>query len=505
MPDGVSADWAKDRAALWNAVESTEKRKDARVARMIVFAIPHEIPAEAKKRYSVEFCQVVADKYGTVVDLSIHAPPVGGDPRNWHGHGLMSTREIEADGFGAKTVILDSAKTSGAEIMAMRKINAEMTNRYLREAGFSDRDVSELPLIDQGITDRVAGEHMGQVATAIERRGEVSEKRTNHEARLPEKLEAAAEAGELVREIEAADEQLQAANDAGGFELEPELEKLDERLQSVNDAGELDRELEKSDDRIIVLDGNLQAAIRERDKQERDKQEREKREREAAVKKLAAAEKKAGQTTLEKAIANRDKNQQTPLEKAIANRDKNQQKPERKAAQSVTGEKRPETKAAKIVREYEQDRGKRLTKKMQEYRQADKVIVVKLDKAEATRKKHQSQQPEPRTGVFAWTKQAEFKREYAAWQKVDQTLDKQVRGLAKEHDRLERGGEITAARQCGRSSPRWKRRIRENERCQESAGDRGRGTMGENERGYQKTVKEIGERRGKGHDQGIGD
>ncbi|MBZ4138292.1 MobA/MobL family protein, partial [Escherichia fergusonii] len=33
LPDGVGADWALDRSALWNAAEFAEKRKDARVAR----------------------------------------------------------------------------------------------------------------------------------------------------------------------------------------------------------------------------------------------------------------------------------------------------------------------------------------------------------------------------------------------------------------------------------------------------------------------------------------
>ncbi|MEY2336418.1 MobA/MobL family protein, partial [Acidithiobacillus ferrianus] len=30
VPEGINAEWAKDRSVLWNAAEAAEKRKDAR-------------------------------------------------------------------------------------------------------------------------------------------------------------------------------------------------------------------------------------------------------------------------------------------------------------------------------------------------------------------------------------------------------------------------------------------------------------------------------------------
>ena len=48
LPEGVSADWALDRSALWNAAELSERRKDARVAREFVLALPHELDAEKR-------------------------------------------------------------------------------------------------------------------------------------------------------------------------------------------------------------------------------------------------------------------------------------------------------------------------------------------------------------------------------------------------------------------------------------------------------------------------
>ena len=43
LPAGAEAEWARDRSALWNAAEAAEKRKDARVAREIEVALPHEL------------------------------------------------------------------------------------------------------------------------------------------------------------------------------------------------------------------------------------------------------------------------------------------------------------------------------------------------------------------------------------------------------------------------------------------------------------------------------
>lgn len=48
IPDGVTAEWAKDREWLWNAAEVAEKRKDGRVAREIEVALPHELDPEER-------------------------------------------------------------------------------------------------------------------------------------------------------------------------------------------------------------------------------------------------------------------------------------------------------------------------------------------------------------------------------------------------------------------------------------------------------------------------
>jgi len=71
--------------------------------------------------------------------VAIHAPHREGDQRNHHAHVLTSTRKLEAEGFTAKTRVLDSAKTGGVEIEQMRGVWAELQNRALERVGELER------------------------------------------------------------------------------------------------------------------------------------------------------------------------------------------------------------------------------------------------------------------------------------------------------------------------------------------------------------------------------
>ncbi|WP_162248399.1 MobA/MobL family protein, partial [Rhizobium sp. Root491] len=79
LPQGVPADWALDRSALWNAAEFAEKRKDARVAREFEIALPHELSTEGRLKAARAFAQDLANRYGAAVDFAIHSPSEHGD------------------------------------------------------------------------------------------------------------------------------------------------------------------------------------------------------------------------------------------------------------------------------------------------------------------------------------------------------------------------------------------------------------------------------------------
>ncbi len=71
-PDGAA--WAQDRAALWNAVEAAERRKDAKVAREYQVALPHELTPEERAGLVRDFAERLCARYGVAADVAIHAP-----------------------------------------------------------------------------------------------------------------------------------------------------------------------------------------------------------------------------------------------------------------------------------------------------------------------------------------------------------------------------------------------------------------------------------------------
>src|SRR3984885_15473656 len=98
--------WARDRANLWNAAESAETRKNARVAREYLVALPVELSPPQRLELVRSFSQELSDRYGFAVDFVVHAPRdfPGSDPRNFHAHLLATTREVTVEGLGAKTI-----------------------------------------------------------------------------------------------------------------------------------------------------------------------------------------------------------------------------------------------------------------------------------------------------------------------------------------------------------------------------------------------------------------
>ena len=197
-------DWARNRASLWNSVESAESRKNARVAREIQVNLPHELPAERRVALARAFSQEVSDHYKVAVDLAVHEPRPSGDPRNHHAHLLMTTREVSPAGLGAKAglelSIHERAKlglpSSSQEFTAIRERWATITNEALAEANIEAR-VDHRSLAEQGI-DREPKPHIPFAAYKIERAGKHSEVaesiRADYNARVQARQERQAQA-----------------------------------------------------------------------------------------------------------------------------------------------------------------------------------------------------------------------------------------------------------------------------------------------------------------------
>jgi len=184
--DDTDPEWATSRESLWNAAELAESRKNARVAREYLVAVPAELDRAQQIGLVRGFSRELAERYGFAVDLTLHAPRdfPGSDPRNFHAHLLATTREAQIEGLGAKTTLElgDRARRELGlepaiqELAFARQHWLAATNDALREAG---REVR----IERGPAGEQSRVWIPRVAFEMERRGFRSE--------LAERLRAA--------------------------------------------------------------------------------------------------------------------------------------------------------------------------------------------------------------------------------------------------------------------------------------------------------------------------
>lgn len=180
------------REQLWNSAERAEKRKDAKVAREWEIALPSELDAEQQRDLARAFTRQLVERYGVAADLCLHSPSRDGDERNNHAHIMTTTRVFESGKLGAKTRVLDSPRTSGNEVEAVRQLWAVMVNLALERAGHMER-IDARSLAAQGI-ERAPSIHLGPTATAMERRGIRTERGDLNRAAIapsPERAELA--------------------------------------------------------------------------------------------------------------------------------------------------------------------------------------------------------------------------------------------------------------------------------------------------------------------------
>ena len=176
---GEEMAWARDRASLWNTAESAETRKNARVAREYLVALPVELSPRQRLGLVRGFSRELADRYGFAVDFSIHAPRdfPGSDPRNFHAHLLATTREIALEGLGSKTTLDMNDASRGKlglkpaihELLHVRERWATVTNEALHEAHIAAR-IDHRTLEAQGI-DREPRPYIPRAAFEMERHG----------------------------------------------------------------------------------------------------------------------------------------------------------------------------------------------------------------------------------------------------------------------------------------------------------------------------------------------
>ena len=276
-PEGAPA-WAQDRAALWNAAEARETRINSVTAREWELALPSEIGAAERSAIVRDFAQELVSRYGVAVDVAIHAPHREGDQRNHHAHVLTTTRQLEPEGFAAKTRVLDSAKTGGVEIEQMRGVWAELQNRALERVGEIERvdhrslEKQRETALDRGDEvravelDRDPELKLGPAANSMERREKASAEREGREyVPVTERgavVHAARQAREAFRDMR---ERLDLARETYGIAREEGHGRVSAGLAALRAAAAKDRGARETGDLRERL-----ARITGRDDAERD-------------------------------------------------------------------------------------------------------------------------------------------------------------------------------------------------------------------------------------------
>lgn len=218
-PDHAHASWVQNREQLWNHAEAAEKRKDARLGREILFALPSELTELQRRELIDTMAKSLAKRYGSVVDVAVHSPSRYGDERNFHAHVLLSSRRIGQDGFGEKIHELDDKRRGPMEVSFIRSEWARLANLALKQAE-QEASIDHRTLKAQGI-NREPTIHLGVSASAMERRG-IQTVRGSINRRIRERQAAREELAELEREER--EEQRQIREQEAAEKLRPQLE-----------------------------------------------------------------------------------------------------------------------------------------------------------------------------------------------------------------------------------------------------------------------------------------
>ena len=168
-PDNAPS-WVYDRASLWNEVEKAEKRKDSQLAKEIMVALPKELTRSDRIKLGQRFIQDTYVSRGMIADLAFHDL----DSQNPHMHVMLTTRTVDATGFGKKernwNPKFKRGKAKGDCLEKERQLWQDYTNKALENAGYAEVRVDCRSLAARG-SDFVPQIHLGAAANALERKG----------------------------------------------------------------------------------------------------------------------------------------------------------------------------------------------------------------------------------------------------------------------------------------------------------------------------------------------
>lgn len=163
--------WASDRQQLWSKNELVNKRRDSRVAKEILVALPRELDKNQQFNLVHSFVTNNLTPLGVVADVNAHELEATAEPDwNPHVHILITTNHIVDGEFGSKITELNKKEF----VTNLRKAWAEETNSALEKAGEKVR-VDHRSNEARGI-ERIPQIHLGHKVWAMKEKGIATER-----------------------------------------------------------------------------------------------------------------------------------------------------------------------------------------------------------------------------------------------------------------------------------------------------------------------------------------
>ena len=240
--------WAADRQNLWSQAELAENRKNSQPAKQIIVALPQELTSTQNQQLVRDFVLEELVDLGMAADVNIHQSHTA--IPNPHAHILLTARGFEGEEFAKKK---NRDWFNRDHLKRLRAKWADHVNKNLTIHGSQER-VDHRSWKDKGI-ERIPQIHLGPAASAMARKGIVTEKLKTYNA-----IEATnAKLGQIAKEKEKlAAEQAQAERQKQ-IRQRQEQEKVQQQLEALRRE---QKQNEQKRDRLA----RMEAAQAEREK-----------------------------------------------------------------------------------------------------------------------------------------------------------------------------------------------------------------------------------------------
>ena len=163
--------YLQNREELWNEVESTEPRKDSRLAKDLILMLPRGLNLKQQITTTKKFLNRNFIKLEMGADIAIHDKGDG----NPHAHVLIPDRPIIQSGFAS---LKNRALNSKKMLKKWRENWDKEVNNMLQKAGIVERS-SHKTLYMQGI-DREPTRPLGYKVLQMKERGIITSKMAQH-------------------------------------------------------------------------------------------------------------------------------------------------------------------------------------------------------------------------------------------------------------------------------------------------------------------------------------